>query len=135
MESKSMDEEPLRFRAEPHGFTIDVSESCMIRTVSLNLEVQGPKRPGQFSALLYVITEGDHIWNTLVVEKTESELIDIALCIDFLRQYADQFAREHRDVIALPTQAKANAFSQKVLRTPVNLRGAPYPVPYPGSQP
>lgn len=129
-----MSDHPIEFQLGPHRFRIVANESCMIRTLTLSVFAASESNTKPFWVDVYCITEGDHIWNTLVADRTsENGEYDLTPAIQHLRDYAPQFSAEHPDTLRFSSRTKAERFSKKHLKAPVNLRGFPYPVKYPGS--
>jgi len=107
----------------------------MTRTVTLLVSVKCG-RDTEVSSVhipIFEITEGDHVWNTLVGDRERDGVISLAPCIPYLRSCAEDFSGEHPELLEFGSPKKASRFSSEVLRRPLNLRGSPYPVPYPGS--
>lgn len=101
----------------------------MVRTVSLFIAVKCG-RDGKLSTLripIFEITEGDHVWNTLVEDYTQSgPYISYTPCIEYLRICAEAFAQEHPDTLVFNSPRKAWKFSADNMGRPVCLRGHGY---------
>lgn len=129
-----MQSESAEFQQGPHLFRITNAESCMVRTITLSVRAGSAKPEKPHWIEIYRITEGDYVWNTLVVDQlTAGGMLDLIPAFQFLREYAPKFAIEHPNSLTFSNDKKANEFSKRHLKTPINLRGNPYPVPYPGS--
>jgi len=124
-----------QFTCGGHSFFIAAAESCMIRTVTLfvTVECASGTKASPCEIKIYEITEGDHVWNTLVADREVDGILDLAPCCPYLRFRAEEFAREHPSPLSFGSEKKAHRFSQDIMRRPLNVRGSPYPVPYPGS--
>src|SRR5262245_1851511 len=114
-----------QFTRGNHAFSITVAESCTIRTVTLSVqvEVRRDANPSREIAI-FIITQGDHVWNTLVGDHERDGLIDLAPCIPYLQLCAEEFCREHPEPRQFGSTKKAEEFSDEVLRRPVALRGS-----------
>ena len=107
----------------------------MVRTVTLIVAVKCFRGAESISngISIFEITEGDHVWNTLLSDRERDGFLDLSPCIPYLRLCAEEFSREHPEPLQFGSPKKASRFSADILRRPLNLRGSVYPVPYPGS--
>jgi hypothetical protein len=109
----------------------------MVRTVTLIVTATCGRDTETFShgIPIFEITEGDHVWNTLVAVREQNGLLDLAPCIPYLRIHAEEFSREYPEALVFGSAKKAEQFSADILRRPLNLRGDVYALPCPGSGP
>jgi len=109
----------------------------MVRAVTLIVTAKCGRDTETFyhGISIFEITEGDHVWNTLVRDREQNGLIDLAPCIPYLRIHAEEFSREYPEALVFGSAKKAEQWSADILRRPLNLRGDVYPVLYPGSGP
>jgi hypothetical protein len=123
------------FKCGDHSFTVVVTESCTIRTVTLHVVVMcGRGKEGFLHEIeIFKITEGDHVWNTLVKDQKQEAFINYAPCVWYLRICAKEFSREHPQPLRFGSLKKALRFSADNLQRPLNVRGHPHRVPYPGT--
>lgn len=106
----------------------------MIRHVALSVMVfVGPDiQHDGTSVTVFEITEGDHVWNTLVGDRERDGIIDVAPCVHYLKGIADDFSRDHPEPLRFKSTKKAHQFGTDIIQRPVSLRG-PYHLPlYPG---
>ncbi|MEO1523862.1 MAG: hypothetical protein AAFX06_00420 [Planctomycetota bacterium] len=129
-----MHDEIPEFEQGPHRFRIVTSVSGMIRTLTLSVFAASEKPNKPFWVDIYRVTEGDHIWNTLVADRAnENGDYDLMPAIRYLHDYAPRFSVEHPDALRFSSHKKAQRFSEKHLKAPVKVRGFPFPVKYPGT--
>lgn len=106
----------------------------MVRTVTLAVQAAAEKPGKTYWIDIYRITEGDHIWNTLVADRTsEDGFLNFSDVHKYLQDCASVFASEHASALRFSSQEHAQTFSAKLCRIPVNVRGFPYAIRYPGS--
>lgn len=110
----------------------------MFRTVTLVIAVKcgGNASTSSLAIPIFAITEGDHVWNTLVQDNAQKGPgISLEPCIQYLRICAGAFTREHPEPLVFGSPKKAWQFSADNLGRPLRLRGKDYPyfMSFPGS--
>ncbi len=120
------------FSIAEQDFIISVSESCMIHTVALSVKVMVKNDP-EFLGI-FVITEGDYLWNTLVEDPCSGEkYINLSPCIEYLKKKAKVFSRENLKMLSFNSLKKAYRYAEKHCKHPAVLREQDDFPKYPGT--
>jgi hypothetical protein len=101
-------------------------------TLSVNVEYRAGAGITKCVIPIFQITQGDHVWNTLIGDWEREGNLDCAPCIPYLQLCAEEFCRDYPTLLHFGSVKKAHQFAVEVLRRPVALRGNDYPVKYPG---
>lgn len=124
-----------QFARGKHRFVITAGESCMIYsvTLSVNVEIRCGAETSEAKLPIFEITQGDHVWNTLVADAERDGVFNLRPCVPYLQYCAEEFCCTHPAPLRFGSKKKARKFSENVIRRPVSLRGSVYAVPYPGT--
>ena len=123
------------FKVQQHSFTVSVTESCMIRSVALSVLVSVDLGGGIDSTdiIVFEITEGDHVWNTLVGDREQDGIINVAPCVHYLMGVAHDFCKNYPDPLRFKSIKKAHQFGAVIIQRPLSIRGQSSIPLYPGS--
>lgn len=94
------------FQIGTYEFCIYVNESCLVHKVTLSVKTSVQNK--DFWVDIFIITQGDYLWNTLVEDPCQGKtIIKMEACVKYLKIEAEKFAKDHPENLVFSTEKKA----------------------------